>query len=82
MAFYDAIRADDKATQNHLLKTFFLPYLSIRNQGAGYAVSIVKSGARIVGHSAGPVRPPLTELSGAQEAQLRTLIEALGSQAI
>jgi len=82
MAFYEAVRTDDKATQNHLLKTFFLPYLSIRNQGAGYAVSIVKSGARIVGHSAGPVRPPLTELSAAQEAQLRSLIEALGSQAL
>jgi 5-dehydro-4-deoxyglucarate dehydratase len=82
MDFYAAVRDDDRATQDHLLKTFFLPYLAIRNKGAGYAVSIVKSGARLVGHSAGPVRPPLTELHASEEAQLRELIEVLGSQAL
>src|SRR5687768_9863690 len=59
MAFYEAVRTDDLATQHRLLKDFFMPYLDIRNQGAGYAVSIVKAGAKIVGHDAGPVRPPL-----------------------
>ncbi|MGB6007186.1 MAG: 5-dehydro-4-deoxyglucarate dehydratase, partial [Castellaniella sp.] len=48
-----------------------------RNRKAGYAVSIVKAGARIVGHSAGPVRAPLAELNAQEEASLRTLIEAL-----
>jgi 5-dehydro-4-deoxyglucarate dehydratase len=80
MDFYAAVKSDDRATQSRLLKDFFLPYLSIRNQGAGYAVSIVKAGARLVGRSAGPVRPPLTELSPAQEQQLGQLIERLGAQ--
>ncbi len=82
MDFYAAVKRDDRATQDQLLKNFFIPYLAIRNQGAGFAVSIVKSGARLVGQSAGPVRTPLTELSAAQEAQLRELIEACGSQAL
>jgi hypothetical protein len=41
-----------------LIDDFFLPYLAIRNRKAGYAVSIVKAGAKIVGHDAGPVRTP------------------------
>lgn len=80
MDFYAAVRDDDRATQNRLLQSFFLPYLAIRNKGAGYAVSIVKAGARIVGRSAGPVRPPLTELSAAEEQALRQLIAELGPQ--
>lgn len=82
MDFYAAVKGDDRTTQDHLLKTFFLPYLAIRNKGAGYAVSIVKAGARIVGHSAGPVRPPLTELKASEEAALGQLIEALGPQSL
>jgi 5-dehydro-4-deoxyglucarate dehydratase len=80
MDFYAAVRDDDRDTQSRLLQAFFLPYLAIRNKGAGYAVSIVKAGARIVGRSAGPVRPPLTELSAAEEKALRELIESLGAQ--
>lgn len=80
MAFYEAVRSDDHATQHRLLKDFFMPYLRIRNQGHGYAVSIVKAGARIVGHGAGPVRPPLTELKPDEYDELASLIESLGPQ--
>ena len=62
MDFYEAVRTDDMATQHRLLKDFFMPYLTIRNRGQGYAVSIVKAGAALVGHSAGPVRVPLLSL--------------------
>jgi 5-dehydro-4-deoxyglucarate dehydratase len=75
MRFYQAVRDDDGATVAHLLDTFFLPYVELRNRGAGYAVSIVKAGARIVGRSAGPVRPPLTELSDEETRTLAALIE-------
>ena len=80
MQFYEAVARDDQATQHRLLKDFFMPYLDIRNQGAGYAVSIVKAGAQIVGHGAGPVRPPLTDLKPAEFEQLASLIQALGPQ--
>ncbi len=80
MRFYEAVRTDDLATQHDLLKRFFMPYLDIRNRGQGYAVSIVKAGAALVGHSAGPVRPPLTDLKPAESEQLAALIQALGPQ--
>jgi 5-dehydro-4-deoxyglucarate dehydratase len=61
------------------LRDFVLPYLDIRNAGKGYAVSIVKAGMTAVGRSAGPVRPPLTDLSEAELAALTALIETSAS---
>ena len=80
MDFYRAVATDDSATQNRLLHDFFMPYLAIRNRMQGYAVSIVKAGARIVGHDAGPVRAPLTDLKPAEVEQLAALIATLGPQ--
>jgi 5-dehydro-4-deoxyglucarate dehydratase len=80
MDFYEAVRTDDHATQHRLLKQFFMPYLDIRNKGQGYAVSIVKAGAALVGHSAGPVRAPLTDLKGDEMEALAALIQRLGPQ--
>jgi 5-dehydro-4-deoxyglucarate dehydratase len=78
--FYNAHHARDTATTNKLLDEFFLPYIELRNQGQGYAVSIVKAGATIVGHSAGPVRPPLSDLKPREVEQLSQLIAKLGPQ--
>ena len=80
LEFYRAVTADDRATQSRLLDSFFLPYLAIRNRKPGYAVSIIKAGAKIVGHPGGPVRPPLTNLTSEETEQLAALIETLGSQ--
>jgi 5-dehydro-4-deoxyglucarate dehydratase len=80
MRFYEAVRDDDMGTQHRLLKDFFMPYLEIRNRMPGYAVSIVKAGAKIVGHDAGPVRPPLTDLKADEVAQLAALIDKLGGE--
>ncbi|MFM9148300.1 MAG: 5-dehydro-4-deoxyglucarate dehydratase [Verrucomicrobiota bacterium] len=80
MEFYRAVASDDHATQNRLLDAFFLPYLEIRNRSAGYAVSIVKAGARLAGHDAGPVRAPLTELKADEVERLAALMSKLGPQ--
>jgi 5-dehydro-4-deoxyglucarate dehydratase len=80
LAFHRAVNAGDEATVDGLLRDFFIPYVRIRNRGAGYAVSIVKAGATIVGRSAGKVRPPLSDCSGEEVAELRKLIEMLGPQ--
>ena len=80
MDFYRAVAADDHATVGRLIDTFFLPYLEIRNRKPGYAVSIIKAGAKIVGHDAGPVRPPLVDLNADESAKLAALIKALGPQ--
>ncbi|MFC6475482.1 5-dehydro-4-deoxyglucarate dehydratase [Pseudomonas asuensis] len=80
MDFYKAIAADDHETVGKLIDDFFLPYLDIRNRCSGYAVSIVKAGAKIAGYDAGPVRAPLTELKPDEYERLAALIDKLGPQ--
>lgn len=80
MDFYNAHAAGDTATCDRLIRDFFLPYIALRNKNEGYAVSIVKAGAAIVGHSAGPVRPPLSDLLPAEVEELRALMAPLGAQ--
>jgi 5-dehydro-4-deoxyglucarate dehydratase len=76
LSFYDAVRAKDHAKVMQGLKEFVLPYIAIRNENHGYAVSIVKAGMTAIGRSAGPVRTPLTELTPDQVGRLKKLIQA------
>ena len=78
--FYEAVRTGDQETTGRLLRDFFFPYIAIRNRSAGYAVSIVKAGAELVGRSAGPVRPPLPACTQQDIADLKALIDSLGPQ--
>ncbi len=80
MDFYHAIARDDHATVGKIIDDFFLPYLDIRNRKAGYAVSIVKAGAKISGYDAGPVRAPLTDLLPDEYEKLAVLVKAQGAQ--
>ena len=75
LSFYDAVRAKNHAKVMKGLKEFVLPYIAIRNESKGYAVSIVKAGLKAVGRDPGPVRPPLTDLSEDQFARLKKLID-------
>ena len=79
--FYQAVRAEDVPAIEAGLRDFVLPYTAIRNRGRGYAVSIVKAGAKIVGRPGGPLRPPLTELDAKSYADLEALIKSHGDVA-
>jgi 5-dehydro-4-deoxyglucarate dehydratase len=76
LAFYDSVRARDVQSVLAQLNAFVLPYIAIRNRSAGYAVSIVKAGMKVIGRDAGPVRPPLTDLDAAELKQLSALVQA------
>ncbi len=75
--FFSAVLDDDHARTTALLKSFFLPYLEIRNRCNGYAVSIVKAGLRVVGRDAGPVRAPITDLTAAEHGELAAIIDRM-----
>ena len=75
LSFYDAVRAKDHAKVMQGLKDFVLPYIAIRDENRGYAVSIVKAGMTAIGRTAGPVRPPLTDLTADQLGRLAALIK-------
>ena len=75
--FYSAVRRRDRQTIDAGLKDFILPLVEIRNRKKGYAVSIIKAGMKVVGRDSGPVRPPLTELTKAELAELAGLVAKL-----
>ena len=72
--FYAAVRSGDDAHVFAALNDFVIPYCDLRNRTAGYAVSIVKAGMKVIGRPAGPVRSPLTDLSEAEVAELAALV--------
>jgi 5-dehydro-4-deoxyglucarate dehydratase len=73
--FYKSVRAQDQVAVMAGLRDFVLPYIALRNRGRGYAVSIVKAGMSVIGRDAGPVRTPLTDLTDAERAELKVLID-------
>lgn len=77
-AFHEKLEAGDRAGCLAFIESFVVPYSRIRAARPGYAVAIVKAGLRIVGRSAGPVRPPISDLSPAEEEALAALIRTLG----
>src|SRR5271156_1439408 len=74
LEFYAAVRRRDHAAVFAGLRELVLPYIQIRNRRKGYAVSIVKAGMKAVGRSAGPVRPPLIDLTAGEQEELTRLI--------
>jgi len=53
--------------------------IAIRNRKKGYAVSIIKAGMKVIGRDSGPVRPPLSNLTEAEMAELTALVTKLPS---
>lgn len=74
LRFFGAVREQDRGTVYDMLNDFVIPYLDIRNRAKGYAVSIIKAGLTAVGRHGGRVRPPLTDLTAEDAADLATLI--------
>ena len=75
-----AVYAGDAAAFARFEREFLVPYVRIRSRLPGYAVSIVKAGAAIVGRGAGNVRPPLSDPTPDEREELRALIARLGPQ--
>lgn len=80
LSFYEAVKRRDTNAISQGLREFVLPYTTIRNRGKGYAVSIVKAGAKIVGRSNGILRPPLVELDRQSMDDLTDLITRFGDR--
>src|SRR4051812_24712998 len=75
LRFYRAVRARDRATVIQGLNQFVLPSVVRRKRGGVYAVWFVRAGMTAVGGHPGPARPPLTELTRDERAELQSLID-------
>ena len=77
--FYSNLRAGNKENVAKILKEFFIPFVRLRSKKNGYAVSLIKAGATIIGKSAGDVRAPLTMPLQEEISVLEQLIEHAAS---
>ncbi|MYW42954.1 5-dehydro-4-deoxyglucarate dehydratase [Streptomyces sp. SID161] len=75
LAYHRALTAGDATVLRRLLDGFYRPFVELRAQGRGYAVSLVKAGVRLRGLDVGEVRPPLHEPAPEHVKQLAQLIE-------
>ncbi|MBZ5487329.1 5-dehydro-4-deoxyglucarate dehydratase [Halomonas aquamarina] len=73
--FYKALRQGDSEFVGKATREFFIPFVTLRDTTPGYAVSLVKAGADIVGYPGGSVRAPLTMPTSEQMNQLKQLVE-------
>ncbi|WP_026818679.1 5-dehydro-4-deoxyglucarate dehydratase [Arthrobacter castelli] len=73
-AYYDAYIASDERRRQALLDSFYIPLVRLRDQTPGFGVSLVKAGLRLSGLPVGPVRPPLTDPTEEQLAQLKNIL--------
>jgi len=72
--FYKSLRAGDATTVARITQQFYIPLVRLRGKKNGYAVSLIKAGAKIIGKSAGDVRPPLTMPTEAEVKELEKII--------
>lgn len=75
LAFHKALNSGDDGTAERLIDGFYRPFVELRKEGRGYAVSLVKAGVRLAGLDVGGVRPPLHEPSDEHVKRLAELIE-------
>ncbi len=73
--YYQALRARNKQVVHDLLRSFFIPFVRLRSKKEGYAVSLIKAGARLIGKDAGDVRPPLVMPNPTEIEELKGMIE-------
>lgn len=58
-----------------LMKKYVVPHYAIRSKRKGYEVSIVKAQMNLLGMAAGPVRPPLANVTSEDLAELEKTVE-------
>jgi 5-dehydro-4-deoxyglucarate dehydratase len=77
--YYNALRTGDKELVNKILKAFFVPFVQLRAKKNGYAVSLIKAGATLVGKPGGIVRAPLVMPNANEVEMLKQLIDNANS---
>lgn len=79
LTFYKALRAGDKSKVEEIIKSFFIPFIRLRSKKSGYAVSLIKAGANLIGKPSGNVRAPLEMPTQTEIEALNVLIEKSSS---
>ncbi|MBY3988609.1 5-dehydro-4-deoxyglucarate dehydratase [Rhodococcus fascians] len=76
LAFYRSLDSGNEKLTAALLRAFFHPLVRLRDKVPGYAVSLIKAGVTMEGIEAGPVRPPLVDISAPHLEELTAIVAA------
>ena len=71
---YDLASSGDYAGLREQHDAFIGPLYELRQRKRGYEVSMMKAAMELLGHRAGPARPPLANPSEAERAELEALL--------
>ncbi|MBZ0331488.1 5-dehydro-4-deoxyglucarate dehydratase [Halomonas sp. ANAO-440] len=74
VTFYKELRKGNREVVKQITNDFFIPFVDLRDRKAGYAVSLIKAGADIIGRPAGSVRAPLVMPTMEERNQLEALV--------
>jgi 5-dehydro-4-deoxyglucarate dehydratase len=77
--FYSNLRKDNRDVVGDILREFFIPFVRLRNKNKGYAVSLIKAGAELIGKGAGNVRAPLQMPTAAEINELKEIVDNSGA---
>ncbi|NIC05490.1 5-dehydro-4-deoxyglucarate dehydratase [Billgrantia bachuensis] len=72
--FYKELRQGNREVVRQITNDFFIPFVDLRDRKAGYAVSLIKAGADLIGRPAGSVRAPLVMPTQEELSRLEELI--------
>lgn len=75
LLFYKSLRKGDGEMVKRIINDFFIPFVRLRGQKSGYAVSLIKAGASIIGRPAGSVRAPLVMPNDQEIQELKRIID-------
>lgn len=74
--FYHALKTGDQETVKDIYTTVILPINRIRQQRKGYAVSLIKAGMNIMGHSVrNSARPPVVPVEKEHYQELENILQ-------
>ena len=76
LALADAGMKHDHAKLTDLMAKFVHPLYAFRERSKGYEVAAMKVAMELLGMKAGPVRPPLKNLTASETEELRKLMQA------
>jgi 5-dehydro-4-deoxyglucarate dehydratase len=75
LKLHEVAAAGDAAELQRLMDAYVIPLYALRSRRRGYEVSAMKEMMNALGLAAGPVRPPLPEMTPQDRADLLALLE-------
>lgn len=74
---YELAAAGDYAGLDDYHRHAVRPFYALRERGKGFEVSVMKAAMEMLGHPAGPARPPIGQLSARDLTDLRAVLDRL-----